>query len=67
MILTSFLDLAGREGGGGTLLIVTETGFAKSFLLLEFCKIVLGVNFEATLALRVLDLLSVKRTSYLAS
>ena len=32
--LTSFLDLAGRGGSDGTLLIVTGTSFAISFLLL---------------------------------
>ena len=59
MILISFLVLAGRGGGGRTLLIVTGTDFAMSFLLPLCCGIVLGVNFSETLALRVLALLSV--------
>ena len=59
MILTFFLVLARRGGGGGTLLIVTGTGFGISFLLPLFWGIVLGVNFEVTLALRELALLLV--------
>ena len=59
MMLISFLVLAGRGGGGGTLLIVTGTDFAISFLLPLCCGIVLGVNFDETLPLRVLALLSV--------
>ena len=59
MILISFLVLARREKGGGILLIVTGTDFAMSFLLLLCCGIVFRVNFDKTLALRVLALLSV--------
>ena len=55
MMLTSFLVLARRGGGGRILLIVTRTGFAMSFLLPLLGGIVLGVNFEVILALRVLD------------
>ena len=59
IILISFLVLAGRGGEGRTLLIVTGTNFAMSFLLLLCCGIVLRVNFGETLALKVLALLSV--------
>ena len=54
MMLISFLDLAGRGGRGGALLIVTRTGFAISFLLLLLVGIVLGVNFEDIFDLSVL-------------
>ena len=66
MALTSFLDLAGRGGGSGTLLIVTGTGFTISFLLPLLGEIDLGVNFEAIFALSVLDFWLVYRVSYLA-
>ena len=59
MILISFLVLARRGRGDRTLLIVTGTNFAMFFLSLLCCVIVLGVNFNKTLALRVLALLSV--------
>ena len=67
MMLTSFLVLAGRGGSGGTLLIVTGTDFAIFFLLPLLEGMVLGVNFEEILALRVLDFWSVYKKSYLAS
>ena len=53
--LTSFLVLARRGGGGRTLLMVTGTGLAIFFLLPLLEGVVLGVNFEEILALRVLD------------
>ena len=53
--LTSFLVLASRGGGGGTLFIVTGTGFAISFLLLLLGGIDLRVNFEDIFALSVFD------------
>ena len=59
MILISFLVLARRGRGDRTLLIVTGTNFAMFFLSLLCCVIVLRVNFNKTLALRVLALLSV--------
>ena len=59
MVLISFLVLAGRGGRGGTLLIVTGTNFGIPFLLLLCCGIDFGVNFDETLTLRVLALLSV--------
>ena len=59
MMLISFLVLARRGGGGRTLLIVTGTDFTISFLLPLCCGIVLRVNFDETLPLRVLVLLSV--------
>ena len=67
IVLTSFLVLAGRGRGGGTLLIVTGTGFTISFLLMLLGGIVLGVNFDDTFVLRVFDLLSVNKLSHLAS
>ncbi len=44
--LTSFFVNVGREGSGGTLLMVTGTGLAISFLLPLLEGTVLGVNFE---------------------
>ena len=54
MTLTSFFVLAGRGGGGRTLLIVTGDGFAISFLLPLLGVIDLGVNFDEIFALSVL-------------
>ena len=54
-MLTSFLVLARRGGGSGTLLMVTRTGLAIFFLLPLLEGAVLRVNFEEILALRVLD------------
>ena len=65
--LTSFFVLARRGGGRGTLLMVTGTGLAISFLLPLLEGTVLRVNFEEILALRVLVFLSVLRESHLAS
>ena len=67
MMLISFFVLARRGGGRGTLLMVTRTGFANSFLLLLLVGEVLRVNFEEILALKVLVFLSVYKESYLAS
>jgi len=53
--LTSFLVLAGRGDGSGTLLMVTGTGLAIFFLLPLLEEAVLRVNFKEILALRVLD------------
>jgi len=66
MVLISFLDLAGKGGRGGALLIVTGVGLGRSFLLLLFDVRILGVNLDEILALRVLVLLSVYNTSHLA-
>ena len=66
MVLISFLDLAGKGGRGGALLIVTGVGLGRSFLLLPFNVGILGVNLDEILALRVLVLLSVYNTSHLA-
>ena len=55
IVLTSFLVLAGRGRGGGTLLIVTGTGFTISFLLPLLVGIDLRVNFDDIFALRVFD------------
>jgi len=53
--LTSFLVLAGRDESGRTLLIVTGTSFAISFLLPLLEGFVLGVNFEEIFVLSMLD------------
>ena len=66
MVLISFLDLAGKGGRGGALLIVTRVGLGRSFLMLLFDVGILGVNLDEILALRVLVLLSVYNMSYLA-
>jgi len=68
-MLISFLDLAGRGGSGGALLMVTGEDFGTSFLLLLPLGAsvgILGVNFDAILALRVFVLLSVCKTSHFA-
>jgi len=54
MTLISFLDLARRGGRGGALLMVTETDFGLSFLLLLFIGEVLGINLDEIFYLRVL-------------
>jgi len=51
MTLISFLDLAGRGGRGGALLIVTEVDFRISFLLAPLVGEVLWVNFKEILFL----------------
>ena len=66
MVLISVLDLAGKGGRGGAVLIVAGVGLGRSFLLLPFNVRVLGVNLDEILALRVLVLLSVYNTSHLA-
>ena len=66
MVLISFLDLAGKGGRGGALLIVTRDDLGASFLLLPFDVGILGVNLDEILALSVLVLLSVNNTSHLA-
>jgi len=66
MELISFLDLAGKGGRGGALLMVTGVDLGISFLLLLFGAGILGVNLDDILALRVLVLLSVCKTSYFA-
>ena len=66
MMLISFLDLAGRGGRGGALLIVTGTDFGNSFLLLPLVWIDLGVNFEDIFDLSVLVFWSVYNASHLA-
>ena len=60
MAFTSFADLAGRGGGGGTLSRETGTELGSSLLFfLALVGIILGVNFDEIFSLRVLDLLSV--------
>ena len=66
MELISFLDLAGKGERGGALLMVTRVDLGISFLLLPFGAGTLGVNLAAILALRMLVLLSVCKTSYFA-
>ena len=65
--LTSFLVLAGRGGGGRTLLIETGTDLAISFLLLLLGRVILGVNFKEILALRMLVFWSVCKESHFDS
>jgi len=67
MVLASFLDLAGSGGGGGAFSIEIGTGLVTSLLFLFMLGTTLGVNLEEIFDLRVVDLLSVKRESYLAS
>jgi len=54
MSLISFLDLAGRGGRGGALLIVTGVDFRISFLLAPLVGEILGVNLEEILFLSML-------------
>ena len=65
MVFISFLDLAGRGGGGGALLIVTGVDLGASFLELLLVEGVRGVNFDEILFLSVLVLWSVNRESHL--
>ena len=65
MTFTSFLDLAGRGGGGGTLLIVTGTDLGDSFFELPLGEGIRRENLEDILALRLLVLLSVNKASLL--
>ena len=46
MTFTSFLDLAGRGGGGGTLLIMTGTDLGDSFFELPLGVGIRGENLE---------------------
>ena len=55
IMLTSFLVLARRGSGSRTLLMETGARLTISFLLPLLERVVLGVNFEEILALRVLD------------
>ena len=64
MTFTSFLDLAGRGGRGGTLLIVTGTDLGDSFFGLPLGEGIRRVNFDDILALRLLVLLSVNSASH---
>ena len=57
MILTSFLDLAGRGGGGGALLIVTRFGILVA--LFTVGGTTLGVSLAEIFSLRDLEQLSV--------
>lgn len=59
MMLTSFFDFAGREGGRGTFSIVTGTGLGVSLLFLLVEGKILGVNLDDIFALSVVVLLSV--------
>ena len=56
MTFISFLDLAGRGGGGRALLIVTGVDLEASFFELPLVGEVHGVNFNDIFALSVLDL-----------
>ena len=67
MELTSFLDLAESKGGGGAFLIEIGTSLVISLLFLFMLSTTLGVNLEEIFVLRVVDLLSVIRKSYLVS
>ena len=57
MILTSFLVLAGREGGSRALLIVTGFGFL--IVLLDDERTTLGVSLAEIFSLSDLEQLSV--------
>ena len=61
----SFLDLAGRGGGGGALLIMTGVGLGASFLELPLVGGMRSVNFDEILFLSVLVLWSVNNESHL--
>ena len=61
----SFLDLAGRGGGGRALLIMTGVDLGASFLELLLVGGLRGVNFDEILVLSVLVLWSVNNISYL--
>ena len=61
----SFLDFAGREGGGGALLIIIRTDLGESFLEFPFVEGMHGVNFEEIFDLRVLAFWSVYNASHL--
>ena len=61
----SFLDLAGRGGGGGALLIVTGVDLGASFLELPLVGGMRGVNFDEILFLSILVLWSVNNESHL--
>jgi len=63
MSLTSLFDLTGREGGEGTLSIVTSIDFGISLLFLLAVRAILGENLEAIFALSVIVLLSVYKAS----
>jgi len=65
IMFISFLDFAGRGGGGGALLIVTGTDLGESFLELPFVEEMHGVNFEEIFDLRVLAFWSVYSASHL--
>jgi len=52
----SFLDLAGRGGGGRALLIVTGVGLGVSFFELLLVGGMCGVNFDEIFVLSVLVL-----------
>jgi len=57
MLLNSFLVLAGREGGSGTLLIDTGIGLLEG--LFDNEETTLGVSFSKIFSLSDLDQLSV--------
>ena len=61
----SFLDFAGRGGGGGALLIEIRTDLGGSFLEFPFVEGMRGVNFEEIFDLRVLAFWSVYNASHL--
>ena len=59
MMLTSFFDLAGMEGGGGTFSIVTRMCLVIFLLLLPVFEVIFGVNLDKIFVLRVMICLSV--------
>jgi len=67
MELTSFLDLARSRGGRRAFSIEIGTGLVIFLLFLFVLDATLGVNLEEIFVLRVVDLLSVIRESYLVS
>ena len=64
MTFISFLDLAGRGGRGGALLIVTGDGLDTSFLGLPVGGGMRGVNLDEILFLSVLVFWSVCKASH---
>jgi len=59
MTFTSLFDFTGKEGEGGTFLMVTRMGLVVSLLLLLVEGVILGVNLDEIFALSVVALLSV--------
>jgi len=64
-MLTSFLDLVRNKGREGAFSIEIETGLVTFLLFLFMLDATLGMNLEEIFDLSVVDLLPVKRMSYL--